>query len=227
MQTRAWKFVAVSVVLGGIAACSDSTSSSSGGLTADLRIAQTVRSAASVRVRVGTTWSAQILPGILSTVMKVPIGPQSVVFEPTGGTVTGSTQQLTFEAGRQYLIVTQDSQGVVVPSLLADTGAAPVPGKSKLRVVHSAALAPPIDIWRSQPDYDTLIRVMFPFGYREESPYLQSDPGNWTVAVSHANVVDTLYRTAPIMVGAGKLVTVIVLDSSAAGGFTTMVIADN
>lgn len=29
------------------------------------------------------------------------------------------------------------------------------------------------------------------------------------------------------MVGAGKPVTVIVLDSSAAGGFTTMVIADD
>ncbi len=227
MQTRAWKFLVVGLAIGGIVGCSDSTSNSSGGLTANLRIAQTVRSAASVRVRVGTTWSAQLLPGNLSTVMKVPVGTQSVVVEPLGGTAAGSTQQITFEVGRQYLIVTQDSLGVVVPSVLADTGAAPVPGKSKLRVVHSAALAPPIDIWRSQPDYDTLIRVMFPFGYREESPYLQSDPGDWTVAVSHANVVDTLYRSPAITVAAGKLVTVIVLDSSAAGGFTTMVIPDN
>jgi len=227
MQSRAWKSLTMALSIGVIAGCSDSTSSSSGGPTANLRIAQTVRRATSVRVRVGTTWSEQMLPGVLSTVMKVPVGTQPVLFEPTGGTATGSTQQITFEAGRQYLIVAQDSLGVVVPSVLADTGAASVAGKSKLRVVHSAALAPPIDIWRSQPDYDTLIRVMFPFGYREESPYLQSDPGNWTVAVSHANVVDTLYRSPPIPVGAGKLVTVIVLDGSAAGGFTTMMIADN
>lgn len=227
MPSRAWKSLTTVLAIGGIVGCSDATHPSSNGPTANLRIAQTVRSAASVRVRVGTTWSAQLLPGNLSTVMKVPVGTQSVVVEPLGGTAAGSTQQMTFEVGRQYLIVTQDSLGVVVPSVLADTGAAPVPGRSKLRVVHSAALAPPIDIWRSQPDYDTLIRVMFPFGYREESPYLQSDPGDWTVAVSHANVVDTLYRSLPITVGAGKLVTVIVLDSSAAGGFTTMVVADN
>jgi hypothetical protein len=227
MQSRAWKSLGAFLVTGMALGCGDATTGSSGGPTADLRIAQTVWSTNAVRVRVGATWSAQVLPGILSTVLKVPAGTQSVMFEPIGGSATGSTQQMTFEAGRQYLLVTQDSLGVVVPSVIADTGAAPVPGKSKLRVIHSAALAPAIDIWRSQPDYDTLIRVMFPFGYRESSPYLQSDPGDWTVAVSHANVVDTLYRTTPINVGAGKLVTVIVLDSSSAGGFTTMVIADN
>jgi hypothetical protein len=227
MQSRALKSLEVALALGAVMSCSDGTSSSLGGPTADLRVAQTVWSATAVRVRVGSTWSVQVQPGIVSTTLKIPAGTQSVAFEPIGGTATGSTQQLTFDAGRQYLLVTQDSLGVVVPSVLADTGAAPVPGKSKLRVLHSAALAPAIDIWRSQPDYDTLIRVMFPFGYRESSPYLLSDPGAWTVAVSHANVIDTLYRTSPIVVGSGKLVAVIVLDSSATGGFTTMVVADN
>ncbi len=228
MHSQGWKSRAgLAVALGAVVSCSDGMSNTTGGLTADLRIAQTAWSTSAVRVRIGSTWSAQVQPGIVSAVLKIPAGAQSVTFEPVGGTATGSTQQLTFDAGREYLLVTQDSLGVIVPSVLADTGAAPVPGKSKLRVIHSAANAPAIDIWRSQPDYDTLIRVMFPFGYRESSPYLLSDPGNWSVAVSHANVVDTLYRTAPIMVGAGKLVTVIVLDSSAAGGYTTLVVADN
>ncbi|MEO8138098.1 MAG: DUF4397 domain-containing protein [Gemmatimonadota bacterium] len=228
MMTRAWKSLTVVIGFGGFLGCSNySSGPSGGGQTADLRIAQTVWSATSLRVRVGTTWSAPILPGSLSSVLKVPVGTQSLLIETTGGTATGSTQSQLFEAGKQYLLVAQDSAGIAVPSVLPDTGAAPVAGKSKLRVIHSAALAPAIDIWRRQPDYDTLVRVQFPFPYRAVSPYIQSDPGSWHITVSHENLTDTLYASGTLPIGAGKLVTVIVLDSSSSGGITAMVVPDN
>jgi Domain of unknown function (DUF4397) len=228
MMTRAWKSLTIVLGFGGFLACSNySSGPSGGGQTADLRIAQTVWSTTSLRVRVGSTWSAPVSPGALSSVFQVPVGTQSVLIETTGGSATGSTQTQIFEAGKQYLLVAQDSSGVAVPSVLPDTGAAPVAGKSKLRVIHSAALAPAVDIWRRQPDFDTLIRVQFPFPYRTVSPYLQSDPGDWHITVSHENQTDTLYASGAIPVGAGKLVTVIVLDSSSTGGVTAMVVADN
>jgi hypothetical protein len=227
MLTRAWKSLAAVLGLGLVLNCSDYGNTTGLPTTADLRIAQTVWSATSLRVQVGSTLSPPILPGALSSVIKVPIGTQSVVIQTTGGTATGSTRSMTFEVGRSYLVVAQDSSGVAVPAVLADTGAAPVTGKSKLRVIHSAALAPAIDIWRRQPDYDTLIRVQFPFAYRAVSPYMLSDPGDWHITVSHENQTDTLFASAAVPVGDGKLVTVIVIDSSAAGGITSIVIADN
>ncbi len=213
------------VVAGG---CSDSsTHTTPFGPTADLRVAQTVWSATTVSVQVGSATAVPIAPGAVSAILKVPVGAQTVHFVPSGGTATGSTRDITFEEGKQYFIVAQDSSGVVVPTVLADTNAIPVPGKSKLRVVHSAALAPALDIWRRQPDYDTLVRVQFPFPYRAVSPYIQSDPGDWHVTVSHENLTDTLYASPTITVADGKLVTVVVIDSSAAGGVSALVIPDN
>jgi hypothetical protein len=114
-----------------------------------------------------------------------------------------------------------------VPTVLADTNAIPVAGKSKLRVIHSASQAPAVDIWRRQPDFDTLVRVQFPFPYRAVSPYILSDPGDWHVTVSHENLTDTLYASGAITVADGKLVTVIVVDSSASGGITALIVPDN
>ncbi len=75
-------------------------------------------------------------------------------------------------------------------------------GKSKLRVVHLAGTAPQVDIWRTQPDYQTPIRVMFPFPYGAESSYLQSDPGTWTVFVTSTTDWNTrLAESGPIPVG--------------------------
>ncbi|MGI8496915.1 MAG: hypothetical protein ACR2OG_04940 [Gemmatimonadaceae bacterium] len=71
-------------------------------------------------------------------------------------------------------------------------------------------------------DYQTLIRVMFPFPYRAESPYLRSTPGDWSVVVSHAGATDTLAMTGPIAIASGHLRTVLVLDKSG-GGVQTVV----
>ncbi len=228
MTRRMRWLIATGVAAGVIGGCSDYSSTSTGnGQTVDLRIAQTAWSAGSVRIKVGSSYSPAIPPGGVSGIIKVPAGAQSLQIQPTGGTAIGSTRSMTFEAGKQYFIVAQDSSGVVVPTVLADTNAIPVAGKSKLRVIHSAALAPAVDIWRRQPDYDTLIRVQFPFPYRAVSPYLLSDPGNWHVTVSHENLTDTLYASPTIVVGDGKVVTVVVIDSSAAGGIGALVIPDN
>ena len=228
MTTRAWQVLTTAVFLGTATGCrSDPALTNEFGPFAMLRVAQTAQNTASLRVRVGTSWSAQMLPGSLSGMFQIPVGTQSVLIETTGGSGTGSTRSMDFVDGQRYLLVALDSGGVVVPTVLADTGALPVAGKSKVRVIHSAALAPAIDVWRRQPDYDTLIRFQFPIPYRTVSPYFQSDPGDWHVTVSHENQQDTLYASPAIPVGDGKLVTVIVIDSSAAGGVSALVIADN
>ncbi len=108
-----------------------------------------------------------------------------------------------------------------------NNGAPTTVGKSKVRFIHAAALAPAIDIWRTQPDWQTPIRVMFPFAYGAQSPYLQSDPGQWTTYVSPADQTDTLYAHPAFTVADGKRATVIIMDSSAAGGLTAIVVNED
>jgi hypothetical protein len=112
-------------------------------------------------------------------------------------------------------VVESSIEGGLVARVIADTGARSVTGKSKLRVIHAAGTAPPIDIWRTQPDYQTPIRVMFPFPYGSESPYLQSDPGTWTVYVTSTSDWNTkLAESGPIPAGSGEVKTVVLVDSA-------------
>jgi len=209
-------------------ACSDSsTDEGNGGPTADLVAVQALQSANTVGVSIGGNPVLTLSPGVTSALVSIPAGTRSLQLTPSGGTAAGSIRTVTFEAGQRYLLVAADSSGVAIPSVLADTNAIPVAGKSKLRVIHAAGLAPAIDIWRTQPDFPTLIRVMFPFDFNAASPYLLSDPGDWSIVVTPEGQTDTLYATGPFTVGDGKLVTVVVMDSTATGGISAVLVRDN
>lgn len=219
-------------LLGGMAvavACSDYGSGTNygGGGSASLRIVQTAADPTAVQVRwKGQSIGTSLAPGSISALLSVSSGTAALELNPTGGG-TASSRTLTLSDGERYTLIAQDSSGVVVPQLLSDTNAIVAAGKSKLRVIHSATQAPAVDIWRTQPDFQTLIRVMFPFAYQASSPYLESDPGNWSIVVTPEGQNDTLYSSGPINVGVGKLVTVVIIDSSAAGGINAVIIPDN
>jgi hypothetical protein len=211
-----------------ILACSDYGSSTSyGGGSALLRIVQSAAAPTAVQVRwKGQPIGSSLAPGGVSALLNVSSGTAALELGPTGGG-TASSHTLTLADKGRYTIIAQDSSGVLVPQLLEDTNAIVAAGKSKLRVIHSATQAAAIDIWRTQPDFQTLITIMTPFNYQAASPYLESDPGEWSIVVTPQAQTDTLFTSGPINVGVGKLVTVVVIDSSVVGGIDAVVIHDN
>jgi hypothetical protein len=226
-----YSFVILAGGLSAVLACGDYGTSYTGGGgghgSAILRIVQSASGPNSVQVR----WNGQLIvgglsPGGISSRLNVAAGTAAFELTPIGGG-TPSSRTLTFEDGGTYTVVAQDSSGVILPQLVNDTNAIVAAGKSKLRVIHSATQAPAIDIYRTQPDFQTLITIMFPFDYQDVSPYLESDPGDWSIVVTPAGLTDTLFFTGPINVGSGKLVTVVVMDSTAAGGIRAVVVPDN
>jgi len=155
-------------------------------------------------------------------------GTYTVELRPSGGGIA-FTRSLTVSDSGRYVVVAVDSNGSL-PVILGDTNATVPSGATKLRVAHMAAGAPAIDIWRTQPDYQTPIRVQFPFNYRDVSPYLQSTPGAWRVLVSSAvagpgdPMSDTLASTSPIDIADGRSRTVVVVDKP--GGGLQLVVVD-
>ncbi len=212
----------------GLSACNSSTDSGGGPAATGLfRVVQAVGSATSIAVRVDGNLLATLAAGSVSAPTAVAAGHHTLTLTPTGGGTQASTHDLHVTEGTSLTLVARDSAGFVVPAVLADTGAIVPAGKSKLRVMHAAALAPALDIYRSQPDFPSLVRVMFPFAYGAVSPYLQSDPGTWDIVVTPENQPDTLHHSGGFTVADGKRVTVIVMDLGAAGGITSIVVADN
>ena len=88
-------------------------------------------------------------------------------------------------------------------------------GKSKVRVINLAPNSD-IDIWRTQPDWQTGIRFQFPFPFDPEpGPYFQSDAGTWHVWITPtSNAANRLHETGPVVIPGGDRRTIVVVDSA-------------
>jgi hypothetical protein len=137
----------------------------------------------------------------------------------------GSSAQVSIDAadGATRIAVVTPSASSLSASVLADTGAIVPVGKTKLRVAHLAAGAGSIEIWRTQPDFQTPIHIMTPFDYQATSPYLQSDPGAWEVFVTRPGDTTKLTTTGSITIPAGEKRTVVLLDSAGTMRFRVIV----
>ena len=165
----------------------------------------------------------------MGTTRDVPAGVHDIELRSSAG--VGFTRTTQFDQGKSVIVVGLDSAGRVTPSLLADTGSMVPAGATKLRVANMTSAATPISIWRTQPDYATMIRVQFPFHYRDVSAYLQSTPGDWRVMVSSevnttgsVPMPDTLATSGAIVIPDGSSRTVVVVN--AVGGGVAVVVVD-
>jgi hypothetical protein len=159
-----------------------------------------------------------------STVARITPGPHTIEVRRVVNGGPGSAFPITVADGDERLIVAvQPALGGPEPLIYGDTNAVVPANATKLRVIHAAALAPAVTVRRTQPDFDSLITVMFPFLYQDASPYLQSTVGTWSVVVSRENQNDTLGMTGPVAIPAGRSRTVVILDDGA-GGVTLRVV---
>lgn len=166
----------------------------------------------------GALFMSNVESSVLATASQLSLAPgvHQVTVRPTGATSGGASFTLTVAAGRRSGFYAYQATGAsLAAKVLADTGAIVPPGKSKVRVLN---LAPgsDIDIWRTQPDFQTGIRFQFPFPFNPEpGSYFQSDAGVWHVWItSTSNHAVRLHETGPIDVPAGERRTVAVVDSA-------------
>jgi len=218
-----------------VAACATAAPSNPDGeggpATAAIRVLHTVTAVPAVDVLVdGEVVVTALAAGAASAFLPVADGARSLAFRTTGTASAGPAHRVTLRVGDSITVLTIDSATVLNPWVLTDSGAVVPANRSKVRALHFAGAAPAIDIWRTQPDWPDPVTFMFPHGYREITPYVESDPGSWTVLVSTLQraggvpaLLDTLLITEGILVPAGASRTVIVLDAPG-GGLTYQVI---
>ena len=137
----------------------------------------------------------------------------------------GPSAQVQIDAanGATRVAVVTPNASNLSASVLADTGAIVPAGKTKLRVAHLAAGAGSIEIWRTQPDFQTPVHIMTPFDYQATSPYLQSDPGSWEVFVTRPGTTTRIATTGSVAIPAGEKRTVVLLDSAGVMRFRVIV----
>jgi hypothetical protein len=158
--------------------------------------------------------AGQVLPTSgVSANLPVTRGSHQVQLVSPGGASAAVVVEATSGKTATAVALASGSTGVAA-TVLADTGSTVPAGKSKLRVAHFASGGQVIELWRTQPDFQTPVHIMTPFAYQAASPYLQSDAGNWEVFATAPGGTAKLATTGLVNVPAGERRTVVLVDSA-------------
>jgi hypothetical protein len=181
----------------------------------------------------GRTVLAELAPGTISAALAVPSGARRVQLRGAANVVASVDVAAT--PTDTPTVAAWQLAGRMQAAVLADTGRIVPANASKLRVVHLAAGSPSLDIWRTQPDWQTPITIQFPHPYGVASPYVQSAPGTWEVRVSRGSGLpdgrpvaggwERALARLVVSVPAGQRRTVAVLDAPG-GGVRLQVVND-
>lgn len=237
-RLRLTRFAALTAATTIAAACaSDAPLALSGG-TGDARMSVINGTRGAVRVTVDGNVRINALPAAsISSAIDLPAGEHTVELQAVGGGAlsgVASTKVSARADGTAFVAAHSSALGTLLAGVVGDTGAVPASGLSKLRVIHLAAAAGALDVWRTQPGYPTPIRTMFPFPYAAESSFLQSTPGEWEVIVTAASAPASgepdprplaLARLA-LSIGPDLARTVVILDKPG-GGVVISVLSGN
>lgn len=203
-----------------LAACSDDAAGpdNSGADGGRLQVVPGVAALPLVDVVVdGQVRQSNVAYGVPSTPLALTLGQHQVKVVAAGAGASPGGTTVTLRAGDTTRVVVIGTPTALTPVALGDTGATPVPGKGKLRVSHLATNAPPIDVYRTQPDFGTFIKLMDPFPYQSSTPFIESTPGNWVVRVTAKGTDQVLAESDPIRVDALWVRTVLLLDAPNGG----------
>ena len=165
-----------------LAGCSDDETPS-GAERRDAALQVVNGASAQVAVRVdGQLVIPALAPGSVSQTLQLARGSHAVEIET--GAMSGATN-VQLDSGQVRIVTATGTHATLDARVLPDTASVPAPGTVKLRVVHLAADAPPISVWRTQPGVEGEYQVMFPFTYGSgASSFLQGEPGTWRVWVA-------------------------------------------
>jgi hypothetical protein len=205
-----------------LAACSDDATSPDGGNGGDpegrLQIVPGIAALPAVDVVVdGQVRLTNVAYGVPSSPLALSVGAHlvKVVAPGTGASAGGTTVNVRENDTTRVVVV--GTPTAPNPVALGDTGATPVAGMGKLRVSHMAPNAPPIDVYRSQPDFPAFTKIMDPFPHGSASPFIQSTPGNWVIRVTAKGTEQVIAESAPIRVDALWIRTILLLDAPGGG----------
>ena len=155
--------------------------------------------------------------GVPTSPIALALGAHQVKVVPAGTAPSAGGTTVTLRAGDTTRVVVIGTADAMNPVTLGDTGATPVPGKGKLRVSHLAENAPPIDVYRTQPDFGEFVKFVDTFPYKASTPFYESTPGNWVIRVTAKGTNQVLAESGPIRVDELWVRTVLLLDAPNGG----------
>ncbi len=197
--------------------------------TAQLRVVNASREGTPIDLRIGGTL---VLGGVggsqSSDWATVPAGNAELVVSHVGTRTELARRSVVLNDGGRYTLLLSGSLSSLDPILASDTARIVAPNKVKIRVVHAAPNAQPLDVYltTSGADLAGAFKLIDPFNYRSDTTdfpgYVERDPGVWQVRFTARGTLNVLVDTGPLDLAEGSLVSVVLSESS--GGLVANVI---
>lgn len=170
-----------------------------------------------------------LAPTGISPYTELAAGDHQVKIGLTGSGGTLLQRQITLDEGKDYSFLVSGSLASPEGMLASDTAGIPLPGKVKIRIVHAARNAPPLDVYLTAPGADLSGQgtVVEPFEFGVDTAnfpgFVERDPGDYEVRFTQDGTTNVVLGTGTFHAAAGQVLTV-VLSHDEAGGLVTRVI---
>lgn len=158
--------------------------------------------------------------GVGSGYLELPSGTYNIDVAASASGSSVINADLTFSAGTDTTIAAVNTLAQIEPLVLMDDNSAPADGQIKVRLVHAASSAGPVDIYITAPhaDLHAASPVIEDFPFKSDTGYLEVPAGDYQVRVTVADTSTVAIDTGAISFAAGSISTAFALDPAHAGG---------
>lgn len=158
--------------------------------------------------------------------VEVDPGIRNIQVNPTGTqtSVIQASPELAEGTAYSLLAVGKAGDQSIEPLLLVDDATAPDAGNVKLRVVHGAPDAAPVDVYVTEPGTGladtnpTLSNV----AYKDASQYLQVPAGTYQIRVTQAGQKQAIYDSGPVSIQEGAILTTVAVPTPQSIGLVAL-----
>jgi len=150
---------------------------------------------------------------------KAQPGSRHLLMNSTGTTTALLDLATTFNAKQDYTVLAVDLLASIAPLVLTDDNTAPSSGNARLRIVHAAPSAGPVDIYITAPgaDISTATPTLSGVAFKSVSDYMTEAAGTYEMRLTPAGS-KLVIETGTITLTDGQVRTALTLDAPL-GGF--------
>ena len=157
------------------------------------------------------------------------VGNRNVKVNAAGTSTTVIDADLTLAFNSFTTIIATNFLAQIEPLVLADENTPPSGNLLKIRVVHSAPSAPPVDVYVTAPGEDinaaapTLSDVAF-LGF---SDFLEVPEGDYQIRVTTVGSKDPVFDSGTVTLDAGSIFTAVAVDATGGASPISLVVLTN
>lgn len=164
-----------------------------------------------------------------SEFLPIDAGTRRVTVSAAGTSTAVIDADVPFAEGEDYLIVAAGKLKNIAPLVFKADRSSPPAKSAKLRVLHSAASAPEVDVYvvAAGKDFTTSTPVLANVPFKAISDYLTVPAGKYDVSVTVAGTQTVAIQALGFEVAEGTVATVAALDATgSAAPFSLKVLAE-